>query len=57
MAIGFMSFGGMLTGGEEEVEKAETVQVEVTNESTTTIQVEETKETLDVENNEKEIQE
>ncbi len=45
MAIGFMSFGGMLTGGEEEEKETETVQVEVV------------KEAMDVVNNEKEIQE
>ncbi|NOR28525.1 MAG: NADH:ubiquinone reductase (Na(+)-transporting) subunit E [Lutibacter sp.] len=46
MAIGFMSFGGMLTGGEEEVAK-----------ETETVQIEAVKEAIDIANNEKEIHE
>jgi Na+-transporting NADH:ubiquinone oxidoreductase subunit E len=45
MAIGFMSFGGMLTGGEEEEKKEPTI-----------VHVEVVKETNDIANNEKETQ-
>jgi Na+-transporting NADH:ubiquinone oxidoreductase subunit E len=48
MAIGFMSFGGMLTGGDEE---------ETTKQTTVVTQVEITKDAIDIANNEKEITE
>jgi Na+-transporting NADH:ubiquinone oxidoreductase subunit E len=48
MAIGFMSFGGMLTGGDEE---------ETTKQTTVVKQVEITKDAIDIANNEKEITE
>ncbi|NNK81618.1 MAG: NADH:ubiquinone reductase (Na(+)-transporting) subunit E, partial [Flavobacteriaceae bacterium] len=36
MAIGFMSFGGMLTGGDEEVKEEITVKVEASQETENT---------------------
>jgi len=45
MAIGFMSFGGMLTGGDEKPAEEATAQVEVVKEAT------------EIANNEKEIKE
>jgi Na+-transporting NADH:ubiquinone oxidoreductase subunit E len=52
MAIGFMSFGGMLTGGDEEKTTEQTVVVEPTQQK-----VEITKEAIDIAKNEKEIKE
>jgi Na+-transporting NADH:ubiquinone oxidoreductase subunit E len=52
MAIGFMSFGGMLTGGDEEKTTEQTVVVETTQQK-----VEITKEAIDIAKNEKEIKE
>jgi len=42
MAIGFMSFGGMLTGGEEEVKEEQTVSAEKTIEENVTLSAVET---------------
>jgi len=52
MAIGFMSFGGMLTGGDEEKTKEQTVVVEPIQQK-----VEITKEAIDIAKNEIEIKE
>lgn len=52
MAIGFMSFGGMLTGGDEETTTEQTVVVEPIQQK-----VEVTKEAIDIAKNETEIKE
>ncbi len=58
MAIGFMSFGGMLTGGDKQEVKKETTQIEkVKDTKEKTTQVEVTKNANNLANNEKEIKE